>query len=114
MEYFVILSDREYSDYDPIYFMGDNQITKKELNKKGREVGDLVLNEFEKLPKRKSTSPWEGETESYNPETEKTVYSPDFGKWYLIMEKWIEQKGFKKLPENIPEINVAYSDIPHN
>jgi len=114
--YFVILSQGEYSDYCPEYFMGDREITEEELNKKGREVGDYLISEYEKLPQRKDTSGYswnEGKTERYDAKTGKVVYSPGFKHWYPIMEKWLlEEMGFEKLPGGIPEVNVAYSELP--
>lgn len=88
MKYFVILSQGAYSDYSPEYFMGDVEITNKEFQLKGLEIGDrlTLLNPDERYE---------------NVET-----------WFKEMKQWLSSKGYAPLPSRIPEINVAYSDIP--
>lgn len=92
-KYFVILSQGEYSDYSPIYYMGDVKITKKEMDFEGKKIGDSLIDA---------------------PETGEEVYRPRFDKWFPLMEEWILGKGYERLPDDIPEINVCYSDIPTN
>lgn len=110
-KYFVILSYGAYSDYEPIYFMGDIPITQKELDRKGKEIGDYLIAEYESLPERPDDR--EG-VEKYDPATNKTIFSPSFEEWFSLMKKWLlKEKGYEKLPSDIPEINVYY-DIPHS
>jgi len=116
-KYFVVLSQGAYSDYSPDYYIGDEPITQKELDVKGAEVGDFIISEFEKLPER----PFSGEynysnetVEKYDPKTNKRMWQPGFSEWQPLMENWLKEKGYKKLPTSLPEINVSYSDIPHN
>ena len=82
----------------------------------------MCFAEWEALPERphKCTGDWccgfekEKPTEKYNLETGKTVRSPfsDDNKWFTRMKTWIASQGFSPLPEDIPEINIAYSDYP--
>lgn len=80
-----------------MYFYGEKEISKEELEIKGRAVGDWVLKEFRN-------------------EDEVIDYSIDEAeKWREVMERWLIESGYTKIPENdVPEINVSYSDIPHN
>ena len=107
MKYFVILSEGEYSDYSPVYFMGEVEITQKELDKKGEEVGDSLYDWFDGLPKR-LVKPCEeahshyvlcnenvGKEELYYPETGEKAYSEDLSKkWFETMSVWLKEKGF--------------------
>ena len=115
MKHFVILSTGAYSDYCPIYYIGDEEITKTELLDMGREIGDLLLNKYNELPERehKKIYDWDDQkTERYNPETGKTVRRPSKDEWFILMEEWlIACEKYKRLPENIPEINCYY-DFP--
>ncbi len=114
-KYFVILSVGAYSNYSPYYYYGDNEITKEQLDKKGEEVGDKLMEEYLSLPERKETSgfTWkENETERYNPNTKETVYPPRDMEFIEIMEKWLlEEMNYEKVDDDCPEINVYY-DIP--
>jgi len=123
MKHYLILSEGAYSDYSPIYFSGSKEITQKEFDKKGEEVGDKLFAWFDTLPEREhktglyhnthysSCKP----TEKYYPETGEMAYSGGLAeKWFKEMEKWILSQGFERLPEEIPEINVGYSDIPNS
>lgn len=118
--HYLILSRGAYSEYSPEYFVGDKEITQKKFDKKAREIGDLCLAEFEALPERehKHTSQWccsfgrHETTEKFDPQTGKKVYSPFDDKWWKRMNEFIAEQGFTPLPDNIPEINIAYSDYP--
>ena len=105
MKHFVIISSGAYSDYTPAYFMGDIEISQKEFNEKGKEFSDLMIEEFQKLPIKLSEF---GTEIRYNPENNEEYPSPDKEKWTILMEKWLTEKGFEKLPDNIPEINIDY------
>ena len=118
---YVILSEGEYSDYCPNYYVGSRNITQEALHNKGKEVGDSFYGWFAVLPKRIHMCKnhfcytWCPKEETYDPETGNLEYSGNLSKkWFDIMEKWLLQSGFEKLPKNIPEINVAYSTIPSN
>jgi len=106
-KYFVILSTGEYSDYEPHYFMGDIPITQEELDKKSKEITDYLIAEYESFPERPATVSWyDREMERYDPITNERVPQPYFYTWFPLMEKWlVEEKGYEKLPDNIPEIN---------
>jgi len=119
MKYFVILSEGSYSDYSPTYFMGDIKITQKELDKRGKEIGDIVLEWYKKLPERVEENGYklnDNGMEKYNTETKETIYSSDMEeKWTTRMKIWLKvDKKYKELSDNIPEININYDDIPHN
>ncbi len=90
-EFYLKLSEGEYSSYSPDYYVGNNEITQKELDEKGKTVGDEVIKEYK-------------DVDSYE-------WS---GKWKLKMDKWLEERGYIKLPDDLPEINVCYSEIPHH
>ena len=120
MNYYIILSEGEYSDYSPQYFVGSREITREELDKKGIEVGDSLFEWFDSLPKRTHVpckwKCWSGcpQEESYGEDGER-VYSHELAeKWFEQMKVWVKERGFEPLPEQIPEINVAYSDIPNS
>ena len=116
--YYVILSEGSYSDYSPTYFVGEIEITDKEFQAKGEEVGDKLIAEFESFPQRSDTSgySWDkNEMERYNPETDETIFSSEFAeKWHNQMTEWLHSKGYTELPTHIPEINVSYSEIPNS
>jgi len=122
MKHFAILSKGCYSDYSPDYYIGDYPLTQAEFTKKAKEVGDAVIGEFENYPERehvcKSDWCYHGSeamtTDKYDPTTNKRVYNVDEEKWYRVMTEWLTSLGFEALPENIPEINIEYSDVPHN
>lgn len=122
MKYYAILSQGCYSDYSPTYYIGDYHLTDDEFQKKGKEFGDLVISEFENYPERPHVCPnsWccsslrKIKTEKYDPATNNTVYRVSDEKWMSLMEEWLFSLGFENLPENIPEINLVYSDVPHN
>ncbi len=122
MTHFAILSEGSYSDYSPRYYIGDYALTNDEFQKKGKEIGDLVIREFESYPERPHVcrSEWccslysSAETEKYDPSTNDRVYRVDEEKWTKLMEEWLSALGFERLPEGIPEINIEYSDVPHN
>lgn len=118
MKHFVILSSGAYSSYSPIYFMSDNLLTKEELDKKGIEVGDKLFEEFDKNPERPTKSTWEsnkGRLEKYSIMNGETLYPPNGDEFIEIMEKWlVEEKGFKKIPNDLPEINVSYGELPNS
>ena len=111
-KHFVILSQGSYSDYFPYYYMGDIEITQEELTKKAKEIRDFLIDEYEKLPERieKDAPTWRKvEMEHYSPETNKTIYKPNFEDWLPLMEKWLfEEKKYEKLPDKIAEINVEF------
>lgn len=115
--HFIILSTGAYSDYEPKYYMGYTQITQKELDEKSVEIGNAMYEKWLALPERKSTSNFEWEKdkmERYDPETNETVYSPFENDYILILEKWLlEEMGYEKLPDDIPEINT-YDKIPNS
>lgn len=127
---FVNLSSGAYSDYDATYYIGNVEITQKELDKKGTEIGDILLAEWNGLPEKKhehvahwgdypTCKEWNErwghlcpETEKYIVETGKVASKGNIdGKWKPLMEEWLSGKGYKKFPEEIPEINIYY-DIP--
>jgi len=115
--FYVILSQGAYSDYSPIYFVGEIEITQEELESKGREEGDKLYEWLGSLPKRDRYVRWleRTESETYDPVTNQAVYSFQLAeKWFKIMTEWLESRGFKQLPPPIPELNVAYSDLPTN
>lgn len=122
MKHYAILSSGCYSDYFPVYYIGDYPLTQEEFDKKGREVGDRVIAEHINYPERPHvcTADWccykpgELKTEKFNPDTNKRVYGVDDSKWTKTMEDWLFSLGFEQIPDNIPEINLAYSDVPHN
>lgn len=115
---YVILSQGAYSDYSPDYYVGEQLITQEDLDKKGREVGDMILAEYEANPERPHISEysWDREiTERYNPDTGERVTTYEHGdKWIEHMITWLNSLGFTKLPSAIPEININYGDMPHN
>ena len=114
-KHFVILSNGAYSDYSPIYFMGDIPITQEELDRKGREIGDYLIAQYEALPERPTTAFWDDrKMEKYDPVTNETIYSLSYEEWFPLMKKWLlEEMGYEELPSDIPEINIHY-DIPHS
>lgn len=123
MNYYLILSQGCYSDYSPRYFVGSVEVTQEEYDKKGREVGDMVIKKFQELPERKHVCEvsWCGyciggkpRMEKYDPTTNKMVYIPSYDEWQTVMIEWLTSLGFTELPDNIPEINIDYSDLPHN
>jgi hypothetical protein len=107
MKNYIILSEGAYSDYSPKYYVGDAKITQDELDTKARAIGDEIVLDFQKLPivdgiRRKADG-------------EEYAYSSDMAsKFFDCMEKWFFSLGFEKIPSNLPEINVAYSEIPTN
>ena len=115
---YVKLSEGEYSGYSPDYYGGKVAITQEELDEQGKIVGDKIIAEYEAYPEReyKPQYSWQHQTtEKYDPITNKSVYTYDHGeKWKLEMEKWLTEKGYTKLPNDLPEINIHYSDIPHH
>jgi hypothetical protein len=125
MKYYLILSDGEYSDYSPTYYVGSKEITQDELDKKGKEVGNSLYTKLAECPTRAhdkvkcAKSYWRGvcdheETEPYWPDTLEKAHPYQLGgMWFKEMEKWIKENGFEELPKDIPEINVSYSEIPH-
>ncbi len=121
-KYYAVLSQGCYSDYSPEYYIGEYPLTQEEFEKKAKEVGDAIISEFENYPERehicKNTwccyPPNKMKTEKFNPATGERVYSPDEQKWEKIMVEWLQSLGFEKLPKEIPEINIEYSDVPHN
>ncbi len=113
-KYYLILSEGAYSDYSPTYYVGDKLITQEEFDVKGREVGDEVESWFATLPE-KEFKDWRGElaTSKYDPATDEKLNSYSLASiWNDKMATWIKEQGFVELPENIPEINVSYSEIP--
>ena len=120
--HFVILSSGAYSDYSPEYFVGEYPLTQEEFDKKGRDLGDEIIAEFEALPEREhkcDTWCWHQvtgkvELEKYNPVTGKRCYHPDGTEWETRMKEWLTSLGFQPLPDEIPEINIEYGDVPHN
>lgn len=127
-QYYLILSEGAYSDYSPIYYVGDKEITYNEFLKKGKEIGDEVINEWESLPERPhickdnyccvyTALGKPKKTEKYDPNDLKRYISnsgPMSNDWFDKMEKWIFSQGFKKIPDNIPELNSSYSEFPSN
>jgi len=126
MKHYLILSDGCYSDYSPTYYTGDKEITQEEFDAKGKEIGDSLYDKLSKCKTRVhdrkecSKTHWRGvcnheETELYWDDTLKKASSSQLsGMWFKEMEKWIIEQGFEELPKNIPETNVAYSEIPHS
>lgn len=124
-KYYLILSEGEYSDYDPVYFVGGKQITQDQLNKKGEETGDCLYQKLSECTVRihdreACSKKYYGiqcnheETEAYWQDTGEQAHSYQLAEmWFKEMEKWIKEQGFENLPTDIPEINVAYSEIPH-
>lgn len=130
---YIILSNGAYSDYAPTYYVSEKEVTQIELDEKGRSVGDECIAMFNSLPERPHDV-IRCETQSlsdkafgvaykckhdpmdkYWPETGKEAYSSQLsGIWFKKMETWLKEEEFKELPSDIPEINVSYSDIPHN
>lgn len=125
MKYYIILSTGSYSDYEAQYYCGDIKITQDELDKKAKETTKEMLDLLDSLPLRKvelcqeqhshefycKTNP--NETERYFPETGEIAHSFSlFHKWQEKMIQWLKEKGFEKLPEDIPEINTYYFDMP--
>lgn len=123
MKYFVILSEGAYSEYSPEYWMGDIEITQEEFDKKGKEIGDLVIEEFNKLPARKHTCDrgnreycfhyysYDNGYVRFDPLTNKEYSRPPQSRWQEKIEAWLTEKGYSKLPCDIPEINCHY-DFP--
>lgn len=124
--YYLILSNGAYSDYSPTYYIGNKEITKEEFTKKGKEVGDSLYKKLSECQRRThdrikcAKEYWRGicgheETELYWPDTLEKAHSYQLSStWFKEMEKWIKENGFEELPQDIPEINVSYSEIPHN
>lgn len=114
-KHFVILSEGEYSDYTPTYYIGDVEITQEEFDKKALELGDKLIEQYELLPDRPYIPKYNFETqtsEKYNPETNERVRRPWGSDFIKVMEKWlIEEKGYEKLPTEIAEIRCEY-DFP--
>lgn len=112
MKYFIILSAGAYSDYEKTYYMGDREITEEELYKKGEQVGDLLLKEYNEYPARIIKNSWGDDVkELYNPENNETVNIPYYTDWIKLMEEWLKKEGYTKLPTDVPEINCYY-DFP--
>lgn len=115
--YYVILSEGSYSYYSPTYFVGSLPISKEELEFEAKRLGDELYDWLDSLPIRPSKSKWasEGEKEVYDPTTWETFYSSQLAERFMKqMTTWVKERGFEELPEEIPEINVAYSDLPTN
>ena len=113
-EHYVILSNGEYSDYSPTYFRGEREITQNELDEQGVRIGDECMDWYENLPER-TILDWRGEPERvrHDPETDENIWSHDLSdQWFARMKNWIIAQGYEQFPEDIPEINVSYSDIP--
>jgi hypothetical protein len=122
-KYYLILSEGAYSDYTPTYFVGDEEITEEEFTKVGKQIGDLIIEEWENYPERKHICNkycyhFGGVpiSEKYDPENPKRYigHNPDSEDWFNKMKEWILQKGFEELPKNIPELNSQYSEFPNN
>lgn len=117
-QHYVILSSGAYSDYSPIYFVGDKEITQEQLKNKSEEIGTQMWNEWIAIPTRRQKSYW-NDTEidkKYDPENPKRYISdsgPDEDEFMEEMKEWLKTEGFEELPLNIPEINVYY-DVPGN
>lgn len=125
---FVILSSGSYSDYYPTYYMGTVEITQEDLDQKGTEIGDMLLAEWNAVRRVHHVHEitWREETCDVTASRYSSV-CPEFDevdesgkkiskssidkKWNPLMEEWLDEKGYKKLPEKIPEINIYY-DIP--
>lgn len=124
MKHYLILSEGAYSDYSPIYFVGDREITQSEFNQKGREIGDSVIKEWEALPTRPHVceewcfhgAPIPPKLEKYDPLNDNKFAGsyPRGDRWMKLMEEWIVSQGFERIPENISEININYSEFPSN
>ncbi len=122
MKYYVCLSQGEYSDYDPTYYAGDREITDEEFQKKGREVGDKVLEWADTVPTRPHVcdepcfhiqDPMPDEP--YDPKTGDRIYLSGEIEvhWDKAMVEWLNSEGFVSIHDkSIPEINTSYSDIP--
>lgn len=125
-KYYLILSEGAYSDYSPTYYSGNTEITQEEFDKKGKEIGDFLIDKLAKCPTRihdkikcaKEYWPHvcnHEETEVYWEDTGEKAHSYELAPmWFKQMENWIKENGFEELPKDIPEINVSYSEIPHN
>jgi hypothetical protein len=114
---YVILSDGAYSDYEATHYCGEREITQEEFNKKGEEIGDIILDWAESLPTRKAEVVYSSNkgVETYNPEDGKKVYTSDLSrKWKNKMIEWLSSQGYQEIPDNIPEINIYYSEIPNS
>lgn len=110
-QFYVILSDGAYSDYQKTYYAGPRKITNEEFRNKGEEIGDVVIEEFLALPTRQDVCDTE---ERYNPEKPDKWISqePDTSIWKERMIQWLESEGFEEVEEgDAPEINLYY-DVP--
>jgi len=121
-KHYLILSAGAYSDYSPTYFVGDREITQEEYKKKGEELGDIVIEQWENAPTRPHVCNgeyccWKSDKdlyEKYNPVTGERYYSsPNSGEWFKLVREWILAQGYEELPENIPELNSSYSEFPN-
>lgn len=125
---FVILSSGAYSDYSPNYYVGRDEITQEELDKKGVEIGDLLLIEWQNVKEVPHVHVKDIFGETCDVTSKKWNRNcPDFdkvdengkrtwkgkidSKWTPLMEEWLTSKGFSIVPDDIPEINTYY-DIP--
>ena len=115
MKYYLILSSGAYSDYSPIYFVGEKEITQDELQQKAYEIGNKMWEWFENLPEKESVSSWDGHTfmSKYDPENPNKYISngPDDDEFIEKMTEWLSIQGYEPIPRGLPEINVYY-DVP--
>jgi len=113
MKNFVILSTGAYSEYNPRYYYGLFPITQEELDKKGKEIGDIVIKEFLELPEVEVEMGRVVYTVRQDKNGQK-ISSPDYCRWFDLMELWLlGEMDYEKVPEGIPEVNVYY-DVPSN
>ena len=114
-KHYVILSSGAYSDYSPIYFIGERKVTQEELNQKSLDIGDFMWKKFNELPERKGED-YYGRPKmiKYNPE-KPDVYiggSPSDDEFIEKMSTWLICEGFEMIPTTgVPEINIYY-DVP--
>lgn len=103
--FFVSISDGEYSDFTQDFYYGPREITEKEFEDKAKWVGDFILDWFETLPGEGSKRIFEGQE----------IGRYTLGQmWLQEMEAWLEKEGFKKIPENTPDLHRAYGNMPNS
>jgi hypothetical protein len=102
--YAVLLSQGEYSDYSPTYFIGPRYLGQEELNQNAVRIGDELRAWWRTLTVKDY-----GMRED---EDGRVVWAAEVGtRWWARMEAWLASEGFEKVETDV-SINVCYNDIP--
>lgn len=108
MKYFVILSSGAYSDYKATWYMGDKKITQEEIDKKGVELGDAIVEWYELLPEKENER---GRKCKYDGDMDIWPYKLEYI-WRSRMEEWLKNQGYQEI-QSSAEVNIDY-DLPTN